>query len=121
MTELTRLVGEKLKAVRKAKGFTQEQIAERAEISDSYVSDVERGQRNISLETLEKLIRALDISPEELFHFDGILADNEIQEKKLLVELHKSQLMAREIEEVRYVVRTSNEFLSTVDQLRRRS
>lgn len=45
--------------LRKAKGWTQEQLAEAAGLHYSYIGGIERGDRNISLETLEKIITGL--------------------------------------------------------------
>ncbi|WP_152679707.1 helix-turn-helix domain-containing protein, partial [Paenibacillus sp. IHB B 3415] len=47
-------VGSRIRELRKAKGWTQEQLAEAASLHYSYIGGVERGDRNISLETLEK-------------------------------------------------------------------
>ncbi|MET1168220.1 helix-turn-helix transcriptional regulator, partial [Bacillus velezensis] len=52
-------VGNRIRELRKAKGWTQEQLAEAAGLHYSYIGGVERGDRNISLETLEKIINGL--------------------------------------------------------------
>lgn len=48
-------------------GLSQEQLAERAGLHRTYISDVERGARNLSLESISKLAMALDISVSTLF------------------------------------------------------
>ena len=48
-------------------GISQEQLAERADLHRTYVSDVERGARNLSLESITRLARALDVSVSTLF------------------------------------------------------
>ena len=48
-------------------GLSQEELAERAELHRTYISDVERGARNLSLESITRLARALDISVSALF------------------------------------------------------
>ena len=48
-------------------GLTQEELAERARIHRTYLSDVERGSRNLSLVNIERLARALSVSLSELF------------------------------------------------------
>lgn len=63
-------VGNRIRELRKAKGWTQEQLAEAAGLHYSYTGGVERGDRNISLETLEKIILALNVPAFELFQFD---------------------------------------------------
>lgn len=52
-------VGLKIKELRKQKGLTQEQLSELTEIDRTYISDVERGIRNIAIVNLEKIANAL--------------------------------------------------------------
>lgn len=52
---------------RKKHGITQEQLAERADLHRTYISDVERGARNLSLESINKLAIALEVSVATLF------------------------------------------------------
>jgi len=58
--------GEKLRKVRQRVGLSQERLAELAGLHRTYVSSVERGQRNISLENVERLADALGITMAEL-------------------------------------------------------
>lgn len=60
-------VGLKIKSIRKQQNLTQEQISELTGIDRSYISDVERGIRNISIVNLEKIAKALQIQIFELF------------------------------------------------------
>lgn len=48
-------------------GLSQEELAERANLHRTYISDVERGARNLSLESISKLARALEMSVAALF------------------------------------------------------
>lgn len=52
---------------RKKHGITQEELAERADLHRTYISDVERGARNLSLESIAKLAAALQVSVATLF------------------------------------------------------
>ena len=57
-------------AVRKRRielDLSQEGLAERADLHRTYVADIERGVRNLSLRNIEKLARALDVSIADLF------------------------------------------------------
>ncbi|ATI77086.1 helix-turn-helix domain-containing protein [Bacillus paralicheniformis] len=54
-------VGQRLKYWRKQKGYTQAQLAEKANMSRSYVADVERDRYNPSVETLSSIAKALNI------------------------------------------------------------
>ena len=59
--------GAAIRAHRLRLGMSQEALAERAELHRTYVTDVERGARNLSLESISRLARALDVSIESLF------------------------------------------------------
>jgi transcriptional regulator with XRE-family HTH domain len=52
---------------REAPGLTQEEFAERAGIHRTYLSDIERGKRNVSLLNIERLSSALSLKLSELF------------------------------------------------------
>ena len=54
--------GSKLRKVREKQGISQEKLAELAGLHRTYVSSVERGQRNISLVNIEKLAVALGVT-----------------------------------------------------------
>lgn len=62
--------GEHLRALRQARGLTQEGLAEASEINRNYLSDVERGTRNISILNLYLLARAFEVPLRELFPKD---------------------------------------------------
>jgi len=59
--------GAAVRAYRQQLGISQETLAERAELHRTYVTDVERGARNISLESISRLARALNLSISSLF------------------------------------------------------
>jgi CheY-like chemotaxis protein len=67
IADLKALLGAAIKAERSALGISQEELAYRAGLHRTYVSDLERGARNPSLESVEKLARALDLSVPRLF------------------------------------------------------
>ena len=52
--------------LRKNRGFSQEQFAEQCGLHRTYIGAIERGERNITLGTLEKFARALNVRPETL-------------------------------------------------------
>lgn len=57
---IQKYVGERIKEYRRQVGLTQEQLAFKAELDRTYIASVEAGKRNISITTLEKIIRALE-------------------------------------------------------------
>lgn len=60
----------RLKELRKAKGFTQQQFAEIVGISQSYVSDIEKGKRDIDFTLAKKFADTLNVKPFELMPLD---------------------------------------------------
>ena len=61
------VLAENIKKTRKSKSLTQEQLSELADISNTYIANIECGKSWISDSTLEKISDALDVSPHELF------------------------------------------------------
>lgn len=59
-------IGGRLRAARRARGLTQEQLAEKIDLSPLFLSYVECGQKGMSLQTMEKICRALDIPADYL-------------------------------------------------------
>ena len=58
-------------------GISQEELSFRARLHRTYISDIERGSRNPSLENIEKLAKALEISVSVLFAKYGIEAEED--------------------------------------------
>ena len=65
---LPELLGRAVKLRRSELGFSQEELAWRAGLNRTYVTDVERGLRNLSLATIDKLARALELPISGLLH-----------------------------------------------------
>lgn len=65
-SEQTRILGERVRARRKALGLSQEALAHRCGLHWTFVGQVERGRRNISLHNLLKLAHGLDVDAGEL-------------------------------------------------------
>lgn len=61
-------LGERIEKLRKEKGLTQEELAEKADLHRAYFWDIENG-RNISVKTAYKIAKALDVGLLELFDF----------------------------------------------------
>lgn len=59
--------GRRVRQLRLAKGFTQEVLAEKAGLHPTYIGSIERGERNVGLDNILKLARALDEPPSALF------------------------------------------------------
>ncbi len=52
--------GNKVKALREEKGFSIEQLANISNVDRNYISDIEKGKRNASIEIIEKVITGLE-------------------------------------------------------------
>ena len=67
MKDIRKSYGEHLKAFRKEKGLSQEDLGFKSSIHRTYISEVERGRRNISIVNIAKIAKALDLSIKEFF------------------------------------------------------
>ncbi|MCY6958829.1 helix-turn-helix domain-containing protein [Clostridium brassicae] len=60
-------IGENIKTVRKDQGLTQKELAQKANISRSYLADIENGRYNPSIEVLQSIASSLGISAQKFF------------------------------------------------------
>lgn len=67
-------IGNNLYKIRKSKGLTQAEVAEKADFSDRTYADIERGSTNMRIETLLKICEALNITPN-----DVLVTNNDIE------------------------------------------
>ncbi len=65
-SNILKLFGKQIRAIRKKRGFSQEELAFRSSLHRTYISDIERGSRNVSLLNIEKLAKALKVKMREL-------------------------------------------------------
>lgn len=65
------LFARNLRRERRARGLSQEELADLAGLHRTYVSSVERGERNIAIDNIERLAKALEIEPARLLQGDG--------------------------------------------------
>jgi transcriptional regulator with XRE-family HTH domain len=68
MSEIAKQIGENIRQLRKQRGLSQEQLALHAEINPSYMGQVERGEKNPTIDVLSKISQALDLPLEQLVH-----------------------------------------------------
>lgn len=64
---ITEKVGSRIKELRRALGLSQEKLALKAEVDRTYLAGVEQGKRNLSIKSLEKILKALEVSFGEFF------------------------------------------------------
>ncbi|MFY0677559.1 MAG: helix-turn-helix transcriptional regulator [Neptuniibacter sp.] len=59
--------GQRIRAIRKEKGLSQESLAALADIDRSYMGHIERGEKNITLTKIYQIAKALDVRPSLFF------------------------------------------------------
>ena len=67
MSDIANIIGERIRLYRNCAGLSQEALAEKAGLHSTYIGQLERGEKNATLESIEKVVRALDLSFETLF------------------------------------------------------
>lgn len=67
MSDLKKLVGQRLREYRTAKGYSIEELAHIADMNAVHLASLERGEKNITLSTLEKVTKALDVPLSDVF------------------------------------------------------
>ena len=66
MAEINKKVGKNIREHREKKGLTQEALAFEADLHRAYIGQIERGEKNIGVQNLEKIAKALSIKTELL-------------------------------------------------------
>jgi len=69
MGVLQKKFGSRVQQLRKAAGLTQEQLGRRTGMDGKVVGEIERGERNPTLETIERIMKGLGVQPYEPFMF----------------------------------------------------
>ena len=94
MTCVKDLYSKRIKELRKAKNLTQEQFAELIGIDPRNIIKIENGQTFPRVQTLDKIIKVLDITPEELFKNEHLM-DINILRQKVFDKLEKNDELIR--------------------------
>lgn len=67
--EIIDAVASNLSKIRKSRRYTQKEVADRAGLNMNYYAKVERGESMVSLKTLEKLVKALEVTSADILPF----------------------------------------------------
>ena len=81
MSDIAKIIGQRIRNYRTQKGLSQEKLAELAACHPTYIGQLERGEKNATLESVEKIASAMDISLSELFDKLGKSGSNNIAAK----------------------------------------
>lgn len=84
-------LGQRVKDLRQARGFTQESLAESAGLSVQYVGSIERGTANPSLSCLEQLADSLEVSVSDLLDIGKLKPTDRKQLDQLTRTLKKAR------------------------------
>jgi len=66
MDNIQQKFGARIKSLRLQKNMSQEDLSSKTGLHRTYISDIERGIRNVSLKNIEKIAKALSVSPDVL-------------------------------------------------------
>ena len=96
MESLRTTLGKRIRAAREALGISQEELAARADLNTSYLSQIERGMKEPSLSVLERLADGVHLDLGELFERDPAAAPalQEREVARLLAELPEDKRKA---------------------------
>jgi len=67
MRDIRAIFGKKIKQIRLKQGLSQEALADISGLHRTYISNIENGNRNVSIKNVEKLANALSIKIKDLF------------------------------------------------------
>ena len=96
------IIGQRLKKARKAKKMTQEELAEKLDVSIAFLSRIERGNSQVNLKRLVQICEILEVSPGEILNgvsskssqyldseFASLLKDCSSEQQKLIYDIAK--------------------------------
>ncbi len=75
MSDIAKVLGQRIRNYRTAKGLSQEKLAELSGCHHTYIGQLERGEKNATIESVEKIATALHISLSTLFEKLGAQGD----------------------------------------------
>ncbi|MGE7023358.1 helix-turn-helix domain-containing protein [Solibacillus cecembensis] len=116
MNGLLKMVGANIKSIRSEKGLTREQLAEICEMQPTYLADVERGRRNITLQSLEKIAAGLGESPSKIIRLENLKIEDDYMEKHELLLLINEKLNGRSQEELKLIIKLIDEIFGFIDK-----
>jgi len=86
-------LGKRIREIRKIKGFTQEELGEKANLNYKFIGELERGKVNVSLDSLVKISHALEIYISDLFRKrEGSILKITVKEKSPFAKFSSQDL-----------------------------
>lgn len=119
MSELRQLIGTRIRAMRNTKGLTQQKLADIAGLDYRYIGALERGERNFSIDTLEKVLVALKVSLNELTYSVEVTSNEDSIRQEAIDEFisTSSQLTKEQISTLRKIIKEVNTLVNESKKL----
>lgn len=114
MSIFLKSVGNKIRSVRIEQGLTLEEFADKTDLNLSYLAKIERGEKNVTLLTLERIINTLKIAPSSLFDISD-LNNNTDNHHFNILQKHEKLLQTRKIEEIEAIHKIAIDIFSLID------
>ena len=108
MSDLAKIVGDRIRHYRKDKKWSQEKLAEAAGCHAAYVGQVERGEKNMTLDSLMKFATALEVSLSQLL--DGLGNNNRNSDTLLRFSAFLSMKSSSEQERLLSILREIDKY-----------
>ncbi len=90
MADVKKLIGDRIRQMRKEKGLSQEKLGYESELHCTHIGSIERGQKNWSIDTLMKVAKGLNVEVIDLFNFPMPPADAKKMKKSLVENINSS-------------------------------
>ncbi|NOU96214.1 helix-turn-helix domain-containing protein [Paenibacillus sp. LMG 31456] len=104
-------VGQRLRELRKQKGLTQEELAERCGFHYTYIGGVERAEKNISLINLQKLCDGLQVQVQEVFNYEFSINLKQLSSREKILREIYGQLLELKAADLKKVSVFLNEII----------
>lgn len=101
MNELAKIIGQRIRNYRTQLGLSQEKLAELAGCHPTYIGQVERGEKNATLESIDKITSSLNISLSKLFENIG---GKDTSERNIPLECYEF-LLTKSQEEQKQIIK----------------
>lgn len=106
---LTKRVGMNIRSIRKAQKLTIDELAEMCDFQAPYLSDVERGERNITLQTLTKILDALQVDAANVLIPEARVQRDSPNSRNEILSLLINTLEDKDEDDIRMLLNVSNE------------
>ena len=96
MEKIAEKFGQRVRSLRKQRGLSQETLSEMCDLHPTYIGQIERGEKNASLETIMRICKGLDVSPSDLFKNIGADGEQTAAEKiyEMILEMPEQKQKA---------------------------